>query len=43
LAGVLLGEPIDPSSIATLINTRRCEGEAIGQTEPRDVTPSLTE
>jgi hypothetical protein len=41
MARYVLGEPIEPSNIATLVNTRRCEGEAIGQPEPRDVTPSI--
>jgi hypothetical protein len=38
----LLGEPIEPSSLATLLNARRREAEIVGiDPEPRDVTPDL--
>ncbi len=40
----LRGEPVDPSSIATLLNARRREAEVIGiDPAPRDVTPTLAE
>ena len=39
MARYILGEPIEPSSVATLINARRREGEAIGEPTPRDVSP----
>jgi hypothetical protein len=38
LARVMLGEPIEPGAIATLVNARRREGEVIGAPDPRDVT-----
>jgi hypothetical protein len=38
----LSGEPVDPASIATLLNARRRDAELIGiDPEPRDVTPDL--
>lgn len=40
----LLGEPVEPAAIATLVNTRRREAELVGvDPVPRDVTPSLNE
>src|SRR5262245_31023931 len=43
IARLMLGEAVDPAGIATLINTRRREGEVIGSPEPRDVTPTLAQ
>lgn len=43
MARFLLGEPVQPSEIATLINVRRREGEVLGEPEPRNVTPSIVE
>src|SRR5262245_19284200 len=43
MARFLLGEPVEPSAIATLVNARRREGEVIGEPDPRDVTPSISE
>lgn len=38
----LMGEPVEPSAIATLLNARRREAEIIGiDPEPRDVTLDL--
>jgi hypothetical protein len=42
-ARFLMGEAVEPSAIATLINARRREGEVIGEPEPRDITPDLHE
>jgi hypothetical protein len=40
----LRGEPIDPASIATLLNARRREAELIGiDPQPKDVTPALAD
>jgi hypothetical protein len=41
LTRYMLGDSIEPASIATLVNARRREGEVIGEPEPRDVTPTL--
>lgn len=41
MAKVILGEAVNPADVATLINARRREGEAIGGPTPRDVTPDL--
>ena len=43
MARFLLGDPVEPATIATLVNARRREGEVIGSPEARDVTPSLAE
>jgi hypothetical protein len=38
----LRGEPVDPGTLATLINARRREAELVGiNPEPLDVTPDL--
>src|SRR5262245_9546629 len=37
-ARFLLGEPIEPTVIPTLVNARKREADAIGAPEPRDVT-----
>lgn len=39
----LAGDPVDPSIIATLLNTRRRDAEMIGGPAPRDITPSLSD
>jgi len=37
----LSGDPVDPASIATLLNARRRDAELIGiDPEPRDITPT---
>jgi hypothetical protein len=41
LARVIVGEPVDLTEVATLINARRREGEAIGEPEPRDITDTV--
>ena len=40
----LLGEPIDPAAIATIMNARRREAEVVGiDPLPKDVTPDLAD
>lgn len=43
LCRALQGEPVEPSAIGTLINSRRREAEALGMPAPRDITPDLSE
>lgn len=41
MARFLMGDPVEPAAVATLINARRREGEVLGEPAPRDVTPSI--
>jgi hypothetical protein len=41
LTGWLDGQQIDATEIATILNARRREAQAMGGPEPRDVTPSI--
>ena len=44
LTRYMRGDPtVEMTSVATQVNARRREGEVIGEPEPRDVTPSLSE
>jgi hypothetical protein len=41
LARLLVGEDVEASEVATLINARRREGERLGEPEPRDVSGDI--